>query len=148
SEEERIAVETACKYGSKAGIYNVSSVNDVTIYITMDGEEPQLGADAKLAIMVKNTSSEVRTFNLHGQVVVMYYTGVYKATVKKDQIPVELQPNEVESVEWCLRYDDYKNQLVDQAMLMLTVTGRVNETKQVLATQFRFRLRTSDLIIN
>lgn len=94
SEEERIAVETACKYGSKAGIYDVSTVNDVTIYITMDGEEPQLGADTKLAIVVKNTSSEVRTFNLHGQVVVMYYTGVYKATVKKDQIPVELQPNE------------------------------------------------------
>ncbi|KAI2650003.1 Protein-glutamine gamma-glutamyltransferase K [Labeo rohita] len=147
SEEERIAVETACKYGSKAGIYDVSTVNDVTIYITMDGEEPQLGADTKLAIVVKNTSSEVRTFNLHGQVVVMYYTGVYKATVKKDQIPVELQPNEDETVEWCLRYDDYKNQLVDQAMLMLTVTGRVNETKQVLATQFRFRLRASDLVI-
>lgn len=52
-----------------------------------------------------------------------------------------------ETVEWCLRYDDYKNQLVDQAMLMLTVTGRVNETKQVLATQFRFRLRASDLVI-
>uniref|UniRef100_A0A671MNC9 Protein-glutamine gamma-glutamyltransferase K n=1 Tax=Sinocyclocheilus anshuiensis TaxID=1608454 RepID=A0A671MNC9_9TELE len=138
SEEERIAVETACQYGSKAGIYNISSANDVNIQITMDEEEPQLGADAKLAITMKNTSSELRTFTLHGQVVVMYYTGVYKATVKKDEVP---------SVEWCLRYDDYKEQLVDQAMLMLTLTGRVTETKQVLATQFRFRLRTSDLVI-
>lgn len=147
SEEERIAVETACQYGSKAGLYNISSANDVTIQITMDEEEPQLGADAKLLITVKNTSSELRTFSIHGQATVMYYTGVYKATVKKDQVPVELQPNEVETVEWCLLYDDYKDQLVDQAMLMLTLTGRVTETKQVLATQFRFRLRTPDLVI-
>ncbi|XP_043080830.1 protein-glutamine gamma-glutamyltransferase K isoform X2 [Puntigrus tetrazona] len=147
SEEERIAVETACQYGSKAGMYNISSANDVTVQISMDEEEPQLGADAKLAITVKNTSSEKRTFTLLSQVVVMYYTGVYKATVKKDEIPIELQPNEVETVEWCLLYDDYKEQLVDQAMLMLTLTGRVTETKQVLATQFRFRLRTSDLVI-
>ncbi|XP_026054942.1 protein-glutamine gamma-glutamyltransferase K [Carassius auratus] len=146
SEEERIAVETACQYGSKAAIYNISSANDVTIQISMD-EEPQLGADAKLLITVKNTSSELRTFSLQGQVIVMYYTGVYKATVKKDQVPVELQPNEVETVEWCLLYDHYKDQLVDQAMLMLTITGRVTETKQVLATQFRFRLRTPDLVI-
>ncbi|XP_059383211.1 protein-glutamine gamma-glutamyltransferase K [Carassius carassius] len=147
SEEERIAVETACQYGSKAAIYNISSANDVTIQISMDEEEPQLGADAKLLITVKNTSSELRTFSIQGQVVVMYYTGVHKATVKKDQVPVELQPNEVETVEWCLLYDHYKDQLVDQAMMMLTLTGRVTETKQVLATQFRFRLRTPDLVI-
>ncbi|KAK7131862.1 hypothetical protein R3I93_018430 [Phoxinus phoxinus] len=147
SEEERIAVETACQYGSKSGIYDVSSADDVTVLITMDGEEPQLGADAKLAVTVKNTSAEQRTFNLHSQVAVMYYTGVYKSTVKKDQMPIELQPNEVDTVEWCLPYEHYKDHLVDQAMLMLTLTGRVTQTKQVLATQFRFRLRTPDIVI-
>lgn len=30
---------------------------------------------------------------------------------------------------------------------MLTATGRVQETRQILATQFNFRLRTPDLII-
>lgn len=96
SEEERIAVETACKYGSKSGIYDVSTADDVTLQISIDGEEPRLGTDAKLAITVKNTSAEQRTFTLHSQVAVMYYTGVYKATVKKDQIPVELQPSDGE----------------------------------------------------
>ncbi len=99
SEEERIAVDTACQYGSKAAIYNISSANDVSIQITTDGEEPQLGSDVKLAITVTNTSSELRTFTLHGQVAIMYYTGVYKATVRKDQIPVELQPNEGERTQ-------------------------------------------------
>ena len=36
---------------------------------------------------------------------------------------------------------------MDQAALMLTLSGRVKETQQVLATQFSFRLRTPDLII-
>lgn len=53
----------------------------------------------------------------------------------------------VETVEWCLPYEHYKDQLVDQAMLMLTLTGRVTQTKQVLVTQFRFRLRTPDIVI-
>ena len=41
----------------------------------------------------------------------------------------------------------YKNQLIDQAALMLTLSGKVEETQQVLATQFSFRLRTPDLIM-
>ncbi|KAA0706754.1 Protein-glutamine gamma-glutamyltransferase K [Triplophysa tibetana] len=147
SEEERIAVETACQYGTKAGIYCPSGTEDVTVEITMGEEEPQLGADAKLSITIQNMSSEQRSVTLFGQVEVVYYTGVHKATVKKDQVPVDLQPSEVDSIDWTLLYDDYKDQLVDQAMLMLTLTGRVAETKQVLATQFSFRLRTPDILI-
>uniref|UniRef100_A0A673BDV7 Protein-glutamine gamma-glutamyltransferase K n=1 Tax=Sphaeramia orbicularis TaxID=375764 RepID=A0A673BDV7_9TELE len=41
----------------------------------------------------------------------------------------------------------FGDQLVDQAALMLTLSGRVKETQQVLATQFSFRLRTPDLNI-
>lgn len=46
-----------------------------------------------------------------------------------------------------LPYQQYHNQLVDQAALMLTLSGRVNETQQVLANQTTFRLRTPDLTI-
>lgn len=53
----------------------------------------------------------------------------------------------VKILEWTLEYKDYKNQLIDQAALMLTLSGRVKETQQVLATQFSFRFRTPDLII-
>ncbi len=51
------------------------------------------------------------------------------------------------TIPWTLQYEEYMNQLVDQGALMLTVTGRVDQTKQILATQFNFRLRTPDLII-
>ncbi|XP_028443690.1 protein-glutamine gamma-glutamyltransferase K isoform X1 [Perca flavescens] len=147
SEEERIAVETACSYGSKAQVYSSSTAKDVTIEVTMDGDGPEMGRDAELTIVLRNNSSEQRRLTLHGQVAVMYYTGVSKATVRKDRTDVDVLPNEVKYLEWTLDYKDYKDQLIDQAALMLTLSGRVKETQQVLATQFSFRLRTPDLII-
>ncbi|KAG7323416.1 hypothetical protein KOW79_013118 [Hemibagrus wyckioides] len=147
SEEERIAVETATRYGSKPNIYPASVAKDVTLEVTMEGEGPRMGEDAKLYINLKNDSSSMRNTILHGQVAVMYYTGVQKAMVKKDDTAVELKPNEVQTLEWILPYDLYKNELVDHAALMLTLSGRVSETNQVVATQFNFRLRTPDIII-
>lgn len=64
-----------------------------------------------------------------------------------DQVSFNLSFAIVQELDWILSYHEYKNQLVDHAALMLSVTGRVNETKQVLATQFNFRLRTPDIII-
>ncbi|XP_017573407.1 protein-glutamine gamma-glutamyltransferase K-like [Pygocentrus nattereri] len=147
SEEERIAVETASRYGSKPDTYTITGSKDVTVEVSMEGQGPHMGEDAELSIVLKNTSSEPRSTVLHSQVAVMYYTGVHKATVKKDDVLVELKPNEVQTLEWTLQYAHYKDQLVDQAALMLTLAGRVTQTNQVLATQFNFRLRTPDIII-
>ena len=51
------------------------------------------------------------------------------------------------TIDWVLPYQQYQDQLVDQAALMLTLSGRVSQTQQVLATQFSFRLRTPELLI-
>uniref|UniRef100_A0A3B4X5F4 Protein-glutamine gamma-glutamyltransferase K n=1 Tax=Seriola lalandi dorsalis TaxID=1841481 RepID=A0A3B4X5F4_SERLL len=147
TEEERIAVETASRYGSKAEAYSSPTAEDVSVEVTMEGEGPTMGGDAELTIKLKNSSSEQRTVLLHSQAAVMYYTGVHKATVRKDNADVHVLPNEVKILEWSLNYKDYKDQLIDQAALMLTLSGRVTETQQVLATQFSFRLRTPDLIL-
>uniref|UniRef100_A0A668AS23 Protein-glutamine gamma-glutamyltransferase K n=1 Tax=Myripristis murdjan TaxID=586833 RepID=A0A668AS23_9TELE len=145
SEEERIAVETASRYGSKPEVYSTPMAEDVSVEVNMEGEGPRMGADAQLTITVKNLSSQPRRTTLHSQVAVMYYTGVLKGTVKKDQMPVELLPNEGASVFPVAPSPRY--QLVDQAALMLTLSGRVSETQQVLANQTTFRLRTPDLNI-
>lgn len=94
SEEERIAVETASRYGSKPNVYSTPMAEDVSVEVKMEGEGPRMGADAQLTINVKNLSSQPRRATLHSQAAVMYYTGVLKGTIKKDLIPVELQPNE------------------------------------------------------
>ncbi|XP_070764611.1 protein-glutamine gamma-glutamyltransferase K-like [Enoplosus armatus] len=147
TEEERIAVETACSYGSKAEAFSSPTAEDVSVEVTMEGEGPKMGGDAELTIMLRNSSSEQRKVVLHSQVAVMYYTGVHKDTFRKDRTDVDMLPNEEKILEWTLEYKDYKDQLIDQAALMLTLSGRVKETQQVLATQFSFRLRTPDLII-
>ncbi|XP_032388103.1 protein-glutamine gamma-glutamyltransferase K [Etheostoma spectabile] len=147
SDEERIAVETASRYGSKPDVYSSAMAEDVCLEVKMEGEGPRMGADAQLSILVKNLSSQPRRTTLHSQVAVMYYTGVLKGTIKKEQMHVELLPNEEKTIEWVLPYQQYQNQLVDQAALMLTLSGRVNETQQVLANQTSFRLRTPDLKI-
>lgn len=50
-------------------------------------------------------------------------------------------------LEWTLSYEEYKEHLVDHASLTLNLFGHVAQTKQVLATQYNFRLRTPDLVI-
>lgn len=147
SEEERISVETASRYGSKPEVYSTARAEDVCVEVRMEGEGPQMGADAKLRIVLKNLSSEPRRTVLHSQVAVMYYTGVLRGTIKKEELPVELSPDEEKILDWVLPYQQYQNQLVDQAALMLTLSGRVSETQQVLANQTTFRLRTPDLNI-
>lgn len=94
SEEERIAVETASRYGSKPDIYCAPAAEDVHVEVKIDGEGPKMGCDAKLSIVLKNLSSEPRRTTLHSQAAVMHYTGVLKNAIKKDQIPIELLPNE------------------------------------------------------
>uniref|UniRef100_A0A8C9RRJ5 Protein-glutamine gamma-glutamyltransferase K n=1 Tax=Scleropages formosus TaxID=113540 RepID=A0A8C9RRJ5_SCLFO len=147
SEEERIAVETAISYGTKSVVYNTSTPKDVSLEVAVKGDGPRMGEDAQLVIKLQNNSTKPRNTNLHSEVAVMYYTGVLKATIKKENIPAKLNPGEVKTLNWVLRYQDYKNQLVDQAALMLTLSGQVKETQQILATQYNFRLRTPDLII-
>nr|XP_057929927.1 protein-glutamine gamma-glutamyltransferase K-like [Doryrhamphus excisus]XP_057929928.1 protein-glutamine gamma-glutamyltransferase K-like [Doryrhamphus excisus] len=147
TEAERIAVETACRYGSKSEAYSSPTAEDVAIAVAMDGDGPQMGKDATLTITLRNSSAEHRHILMHSQVAVMYYTGVHKANVKTDHTDLDLLPTEVKVLEWMLEYKDYKDQLVDQAALMLTLSGRVRETQQVLATQFSFRLRTPNLLL-
>ncbi|KAL0201507.1 hypothetical protein M9458_004694, partial [Cirrhinus mrigala] len=92
--EERIAVETACRYGSKPDVYSSPIAEDVRVEVRMEGEGPLMGGDAKLMIVLNNTSSQPRRSTLHSQAAVMYYTGVLKDTVKKDTLSVELKPQE------------------------------------------------------
>uniref|UniRef100_A0A8C3IT94 Protein-glutamine gamma-glutamyltransferase K n=1 Tax=Chrysemys picta bellii TaxID=8478 RepID=A0A8C3IT94_CHRPI len=52
-----------------------------------------------------------------------------------------------QSVRMVVSYAEYQPHLVDQAALMLSVSGKVAQTGQVLAKQHSFRLRTPDLTL-
>ena len=87
-------METASRYGSKPNVYSSPVADDVSVEVKIKDEGPRMGADAQLGIFVKNLSAEPRQTTLYSQVAVMYYTGVLKSTIKKEQIHVELLPNE------------------------------------------------------
>lgn len=104
-------METACRYGSKAAAFSSPTAEDVTLEVIMEGDGPKMGEDAELTIRLKNSSSEQRNVILHSQLAVMYYTGVHKATVKKDNVEVEILPKDGELAflikyltlkKWCL----------------------------------------------
>lgn len=101
-------METASRFGSKPTLYPSPTENDVSIEIVMDGTGPRIGGDAKLSIVLKNTSSKQRTASLLYEVMVMYYTGVLKDTVKKDRIPIDLKPQES---EWSLTIKQSQSRL-------------------------------------
>uniref|UniRef100_A0A3P9II19 Protein-glutamine gamma-glutamyltransferase K n=1 Tax=Oryzias latipes TaxID=8090 RepID=A0A3P9II19_ORYLA len=132
AEEERIAVETACSYGSKPDTYESPTAKDVTMKVVMEGEGPKLGSDAELIVKFINHSCENRNVSLNSQLAVMYYTGVHKATFQKEKRDLDLLPNKETKVKLALSYHKYKDLLVDQGALMLTLLGRVKETQQVL----------------
>ncbi|XP_058619765.1 protein-glutamine gamma-glutamyltransferase K-like [Onychostoma macrolepis] len=145
--EERTAVETACRYGSKRPTYSPDGDSDVTLDIAMEDEGPYVGQDAVLSIVLKNNSSSPRSLHLNSQVSVTYHNVVNRTFLKKDQMSLALKPHEVQTLEWTLQYEAYKHLLGDHAALILTLSGLVTETSQTLAKQFSFRLRTPDLII-
>uniref|UniRef100_A0A3P9JXS2 Protein-glutamine gamma-glutamyltransferase K n=1 Tax=Oryzias latipes TaxID=8090 RepID=A0A3P9JXS2_ORYLA len=67
SEEERVAVETACSYGSKPDTYESPTAKDVTMKVVMEGEGPKLGSDAELIVKFINHSCENRNVSLNSQ---------------------------------------------------------------------------------
>lgn len=87
-------METASRYGSKPNIYPIAVANDVTLKVGVEGEGPWVGEDARLSFTMRNSSSEKRSIKLCCQVAIMYYTGVLKAPLKKDEMAVNLQPSE------------------------------------------------------
>lgn len=89
-------METACSYGSKAEAFAAPTAEDIAVTVALDGEGPAMGQNAELSIEVRNGSSEKRTLDLHSQASVMYYTGVHKATVRRDRTDVDILPSEGE----------------------------------------------------
>ncbi|XP_043540548.1 protein-glutamine gamma-glutamyltransferase K-like, partial [Chiloscyllium plagiosum] len=92
TDEERIAVVTACRHGSRPETYGDECACDVDVTVsTEDGVI--MGQDFTVTVSLTNTSSECRSLTLLVQAVVMYYTGVVKGTFKRDKHEVLLEPH-------------------------------------------------------
>ncbi|XP_029436594.1 protein-glutamine gamma-glutamyltransferase K [Rhinatrema bivittatum] len=147
SEAEREAVRTAAQYGSKPSKHAPSDDSqDVQVLIeAQDGV--MMGSDICMQVTVQNRSGSQRCISLVLRVAVMYYTGVCRDAFKEETQELVLGPGEDKAVMTVVKYSEYRNELVDQAAMMLTASGQVKETGQTLAKQHSFRVRTPDLTI-
>uniref|UniRef100_UPI00358E950F protein-glutamine gamma-glutamyltransferase K-like n=1 Tax=Myxine glutinosa TaxID=7769 RepID=UPI00358E950F len=155
SEKERIAVEMACRHGSKPGLYGRllergvgepladprPQPDDVWSTIAVQGI-PEMGRDITVGLRVGSTSESAwRHVTLHVRCDVMYYTGVVHGCAHKGSFTVEVPPKQDITTWLQLPYSAYGPLLVTQAAMLLTVTGRVGETNQPIMQQKTFRLR-------
>uniref|UniRef100_A0A671QY93 Protein-glutamine gamma-glutamyltransferase K n=1 Tax=Sinocyclocheilus anshuiensis TaxID=1608454 RepID=A0A671QY93_9TELE len=147
SSEKSTALETALRHGLRRCTYPLPCAEDVVCEVSLKEDGPCVGKDAVLYINLKNKCSSPRSVTLYSQAAAMYYTGVRKTFLKRDQTLFVIFPTIGKPLEWTLSCDEYKEHLVDHTSLMLNLFGHVAQTKQVLATQYSFRLRTPDLVI-
>ncbi|XP_072833201.2 protein-glutamine gamma-glutamyltransferase K [Pogona vitticeps] len=146
SEEERKAVETAAKYGTKAHIYKNKEWGD-DISVTVETDEAYTGQDISLRVILKNRSAMPRSVSLNLFVAVMYYTGVTGSNFKQERRDVQVPAGGAQAVPMVVSYPEYKPHLVDQGAMKLSISGKVSETGQVIAKEHTFRLRTPDLTL-
>jgi len=91
-------LETALRHGSKRCTYPLPCAEDVVCEVSLKGDGPCVGNDAVLCINLKNKCSSPRTVTLYRQAAAMYYTGVRKTFLKRDQTCIELKPSECEKL--------------------------------------------------
>lgn len=147
SAAEREAVNTAAKYGNKP-LAEVDTDDSCDVSLTIESQDGfNMGSDINVRILLKNGSSGQRSVSLSMAVAVMFYNGVCKESFKNETCNATLSPGETKAVGMMIPYSEYRAQLVDQAAMMLTVSGIVKESGQKLAKQHTFRIRTPDLVI-
>uniref|UniRef100_A0A673JBS2 Protein-glutamine gamma-glutamyltransferase K n=1 Tax=Sinocyclocheilus rhinocerous TaxID=307959 RepID=A0A673JBS2_9TELE len=89
------ALETALRHGLRRCTYPLPCAEDVVCEVSLKEDGPCVGKDAVLCINLKNKCSSPRSVTLYSQAAAMYYTGVRKTFLKRDQTCIELKPSEL-----------------------------------------------------
>nr|XP_032834808.1 protein-glutamine gamma-glutamyltransferase K-like isoform X3 [Petromyzon marinus] len=148
TEEERLAVETACLHGSRPDTYRGSpSSPDVTLAISTH-ERVVMGHDFDVSVTVSSTAVSERQVSVFVRGAVMHYTGVTRGeAIKQLKLDVTLQPGEERVLTVTVRQGEYLERLVDQSAVMFLVSARVNPGNAILTRQHCFRLCTPKLLV-
>ncbi|XP_008321802.2 coagulation factor XIII A chain [Cynoglossus semilaevis] len=144
STEERTVLEKAEEYGCERE-KSEPPVADVDLVLpTM---EISLGDDFEFEVEFINRSNQQRTVDAYVIGSVVYYTGVTSSEFLFDTPTVEIKPNmsKKELVE--VESKSYMRDLVEQANLNFIVTGKVNETGQIVTAMKVVTLRNPKIMV-
>uniref|UniRef100_UPI00358F213A protein-glutamine gamma-glutamyltransferase K-like n=1 Tax=Myxine glutinosa TaxID=7769 RepID=UPI00358F213A len=147
SPEERIAVDTACKHGTRAQELGLQYVKDVTVVVQTD-KDVFRGSKVPVLIILNNTAAEARQVAMVVRVLAIYYTGVKKGLCKEETFDVTLKPYSEHKTRLWLESSEYMELLQEHCALQCYVTGRVMETREPIISQHIFHLKEFSLLMS
>ncbi|MBN3308027.1 F13A factor, partial [Amia calva] len=144
SEEERLAMEAAVKYGmSPLSVLLPEADVEMDVHV----EDVAIGSDFKLTLQFKNKKAKPRSLNIYVSGNIVFYTGVTRSQFKSKTIEVKVGPLQTQTVEVEVQAREYMNKLVEQAMLHFIITGRINETSQIVTSRSLVTLKVPKLTV-
>lgn len=144
SPEERTVLEKAVKYGCKREESNPAP-GDVELNIPT--QEITMGNDFELTLEFVNHSDQTRTVDAYISGSVVYYTGVTSSEFLFRTPTVTVGPHKCVKELLDIEARTYMRHLVEQSNLNFIVTGKVEETEQIVSSMKVVTLRNPKLTI-
>ncbi|KAJ8375073.1 hypothetical protein SKAU_G00056530 [Synaphobranchus kaupii] len=142
--ESEMTVKNAAQYGCKrTGPYAPAA----DVEMTVDVSPAHFYEGFTVTLNLTNRSSSPRTIDLYISGNVVYYTGVHSTQFKFQNLQAALAGWETATQTMPIDASEYREKLVDQAMLLFFIVGNVKETNKALITTKVVKLDTPKLTI-
>ncbi|XP_022619852.1 coagulation factor XIII A chain-like [Seriola dumerili] len=144
STEERTVLEKADEYGCNREKSNPPLADVDLVVPTL---EVSVGDDFELSVEFINRSNQQRTVDTYISGNMVYYTGVTRSEFLFRDPTVEIDPNQTVKELVAVKSSSYMRHLVEQANLNFIITGKVQETGQIISTMKIVALRNPKILV-
>ncbi|XP_062552204.1 annulin-like [Armigeres subalbatus] len=148
--DERITMMKALKQANSpfARIYTNEEFHDIDFEVDIRNDV-KIGEPFTIILNIKN-SSDNATYPIEGIVHVdtVLYTGKLRTPLKALPFEVEVEPNTTSTVELHVEFDEYYQNVLDQAYFRITCSASVRGTNYEYFAQENYRVRKPDIKIN
>lgn len=144
SAEERTVLEKAEEYGCKR---DKSEVPKADVDLVLPTIEINVGDNFELSLEFINRSNEERNVEAYISGTVVYYTGVASSEFLFRTPSVTMEPNQTVRELVDVESRKYMKHLVEQANLHFIVTGKIQETGQIITAMKVVTLHNPKVIV-
>jgi len=146
SQEERLQLLNAARNAHLWYLYDtpISGTEDVEFDL-IEIDEIMIGQPFNVQVQVKNKSDQARKIFAVLSAISIYYTGVTNRPIKQVKKEISLAPQQSQSLKMTVSPAEYLNKLVDYAMVKISATGCVDETRQSWAEEDDFMVKKPEM---
>lgn len=147
--EERMTMEKALRKSESifARYYLNDAFNDVEFDFELR-DDIKIGQDFNVVLHIRNRST-IDQYQVKGvlRVDTVTYTGITGDGVKRYEFDMKIQPEQKETVQMLVTFDDYYKKLIDQASFNIACLATIVEKQFDYFAQDDFRVRNPDIKI-